>query len=501
MTTNDWCRTLGIETPRLEAVADHADANTYALLIVALLERGEPLTLPAVAARFAQARIFDERRALLSLSRCRPARAPVYRDGDRYALDPHDSELDLWVFRLGLRPPKVARPAPPPADVRPLPGADVPLSSSELDEAWKNASLQSNWSAQRLALAVLDANGGGAAPPSDIVDAVAKRTKWHGLNATSAKFKNGASAITVLEDGRWSIAKGAADALRATRIAVRAKVEQQRRNASMRTDPAEFEANRQAYERQRAAHATELAALTRCLIVGFPPGRPRAVALLDVSAREVTTYVDDELAAVSNRIGAFDVIGGVDIRALLRALRFDPREQRLAELGPPQKTKQLNRQGRTLEITTTMLVQGSCGISKPFGEEGKLSAYAATNDVAKLRRRLEADVKSLCALYEYGRLHGYVRLRWGFIDERLPAPWVHRDETTLHHLKQRALAMNVPLEVVVGSTPGWAEPWSRVQRAAVVRDASGYRATIFGHDGYAIDDDDVQLARLSVGVH
>jgi hypothetical protein len=49
--------------------------------------------------------------------------------------------------------------------------------------------------------------------------------------------------------------------------------------------------------------------------------------------------------------------------------------------------------------------------------------------------------------YEYGRLHGAVRLRWRFLDERIPVPWVGRDEPTLHELQKSALAMKVPLEV------------------------------------------------------
>lgn len=51
-TTNPCCRALGIEVPRLEAARDRADANFYSLLLVALLERGEPLTLEDVANRF-----------------------------------------------------------------------------------------------------------------------------------------------------------------------------------------------------------------------------------------------------------------------------------------------------------------------------------------------------------------------------------------------------------------------------------------------------------------
>lgn len=103
-------------------------------------------------------------------------------------------------------------------------------------------------------------------------------------------------------------------------------------------------------------------------------------------------------------------------------------------------------------------MQGSCGIGAPFGEDRTLAAYLAAGAIAKLLRRLEADAKSLYALYEYGRLHGAVRLRWGFLDERLHVPWADRDEQTLYDLEKSALAMNVPLEVVVGSAPGWSEP-------------------------------------------
>ena len=49
--TNPWCETLGIKPPVLEDVADHREANTYVLLLIALLERGEALNLEEVAVR------------------------------------------------------------------------------------------------------------------------------------------------------------------------------------------------------------------------------------------------------------------------------------------------------------------------------------------------------------------------------------------------------------------------------------------------------------------
>ena len=94
---NAYCAALGIRTPRIEDAKSSPDANYYSLLLVALLERGEPMTLEDVAVRFAAAGITSTvNEALASLKRCKPARAPIYRDGAHYALDPHDDEVSFW---------------------------------------------------------------------------------------------------------------------------------------------------------------------------------------------------------------------------------------------------------------------------------------------------------------------------------------------------------------------------------------------------------------------
>jgi hypothetical protein len=493
-TTNHWCEALGITRPKLEVVASHREANTFALLITALLERGQAMTLAEVADRFAEVGGGGRSRALLSLQRCKPGRPPVYRQGDLYHLDPHDDDLDLWVFRLGLRPPRVAPTPPKVVEAPALPDPQAALSFSELDEAWKDARLF-GWSAQRLAVAVLDAHG-GPLTPAEVVSAVAARTKWHLLSQDAAKFKRRGSPVAVLPDGRWTIAADAEGTVREARRAVINLLSVARRRAATRTDPAVLEQWRAESEKKRAARGAELARLRRALLVAFPPARPEAVALLDIGEHEITTFVGEELAALPSRLAAFDLLGGVDVRGLLRALGFEPGERRLAELGPPQKTKQLNRRGRTLKITTALLVQGSCGIGRPFGDEKKLAEYLAQGELTKLRRRLEADAKSLHALYEYGRLHGAVRLRWGFLDERIPAPWVHRDEPMFYDLQRSALALSVPLEVVVGSAPGWDEPWSRVRRAHVAQDVNGWRTWLTDEGGFPIDEAEVQRARL-----
>lgn len=272
----------------------------------------------------------------------------------------------------------------------------------------------------------------------------------------------------------------------------------ERRWARMRPDPAVMEANRKRAERRREANAERLARMRRVVIHAFPAKKPEAVVLVDVGRHEIATYMGEEITEAKAKLADYEIIAAVDVRALLRALDFEPGERRLGELGPPQRTKQLSKRGRTLKITTDLLVQGSCAISRPFGDEKALYRYLRDGQYTKLRRRLEADAKSLFALYQYGRLHGAVRLRWGSLDEKIPAPWVHRDEHTLFDLMKHARELRVPLDVVVGTALGWADPWSRVRLAYVEEDEEGWgwRSWLVDEHGYVIDEDEVQYARL-----
>ena len=491
--SNPYCDALGIGIPKLEVAKDHRDANYYGLLIVVLLERGEPVTLQQAAQRFEMAGVASAAQALASLRRCKPGRAPIYRDGDRYALDPHDEQADLWAFRLGLRPPAaVSLPADRPA-AAPLPTVDAPLRTTHLDEAWRGG-LPSNSSAQRVALCILDAHG-RAMEPEEMISFVSARSRWSPVSAKSADYWRRGSAIRVRADGRWELDPDH-EALRSARQAVIDRIETLRSSALRYGDPAVIAANCDRFERERQAHAGELRRMRRVLIHAFPAREPRALVLVDVAERALDTFVGDEIGRAAEKLAAYDLIASIGVRTLLRTLRFDPGSRRLGELGPPQKTRTLNRRGRTLKITTGLLVQGSCGISRPFGDETKMREYLAAGELPKLRRRLEADAKSLYAIYQYGRLHGTVRLRWGFLDERLPAPWVHRDEAKLHDLKAEAYERRVPLQVVVGSAPGWADPWSRLRLAHVVREPGGWRSWLVDDTGSEIQEDEIQLARL-----
>jgi hypothetical protein len=509
--SNSWCQILGIEVPSLEAVIGRPVANTFALLLVALLERGAPMSLPEVALRFQQAGAAPGEAALHSLKRCRPARAPVYRNGELYGLDPHDEELEFWTLRLGLRPPRwkqleaaTASPvAPPlPATSPALAGPDpaAQLTVEELRSAWRQATLYGGWSAQRVALAVLDAHG-RPMDPVEVLQFLQSCGARHMLSASSAAYWRRGAPIQVDDQGRWAIAaEGQATwPLRSARAAVRELLERIRARRASAPDPALIEARQREWERERQAHARELAGLRRVVVHGFPARDPQAVVLVDVGTRELSTFLAPDLEAARAKLAGYPIIAAVEARGLLRAMGFDPGERRLAELGPPQKTIRLNRQGRTLKISTAMLIRSSCGISPPLGEPRKLADYLRAGPIARLRRRLEADAKALFAYYQYGRLHGAVRLRWGFLDEMIRAPWVHRDEYGLAELKREAHEQGRLLEVVAGSAPGWAEPWARLRPCWIQPDPRGWGLDLVDEQGLPVDERDIQLARLAEG--
>jgi hypothetical protein len=488
---NPYCEALGIAVPRLECAKDRPDANYFALLIVALLERGAPMTLEQVARRFEEAGIATAGAALASLKRCKPGRPPIYRDGDHYSLDPHDRETDRWAYRLGLRPSRAERLRAVQSNPDPLPSPDAPLTLAQLDELLRDPGI-SHWSAQRVAICVLDAHR-EAMPPTAVVASVAARTR-HRLSVDSSQYWR-TGAVRTLDDGSWSLDLGH-PAVPSARKAARDRLEMSRRWAQSRPDPVVLEALQQQARREREAHAEQLSRMTRVILHSFPAAHPAAVVLLDVGRRELTTFVGDEVERARQILNTYDLVVALESRLRLRALGMDSTGRRLADLGPPQKTYQLNRQGRVLRITTRLLIQGTCGLSRPLGDVKILARYLRDGDETRLRRRLEADTKALYALYQYGRLHGYVRLRWGFVDDMLPVPWVHPDEPRLHHLMERAHSLQIPLEVVAGSAPGWADPWARVQRAFVQKEIDGWRMRMVGDRG-VIHPEEVQLARLS----
>lgn len=228
------------------------------------------------------------------------------------------------------------------------------------------------------------------------------------------------------------------------------------------------------WREKEAAERAEAAALRRVLLHAVPRNRsgnepPRAVALLDPARREIETFVDDELAALPGRMEAYDLVIGLSPRPLLGALGLDPHAFRMADLDRPQKTRKLNQRGRVLKITNEMLISATLGTSRPLGEEAKYREYLEKGHLGRLRRRLEADVKSLWAYYRFGLLHRGVSLRWGFLDESIHCDWAEPGDPSIYRLEREALETGKRLEVVVGRPPAWSDPWGRTTLCEVVK--------------------------------
>ncbi len=491
-TTNPWCEALQIPAPQLTAISPEALRNNFALLVAALLERGAPMTLHQVASRASEAGLGDALSILLALERCRPGRAPVFRDGNRYALDPLDPAIRFWPMRLGVDP-RLNAPRAPRA-IEPTPPEEVPLSVAELTEAWRQVT-GSVWSGQRVFLATLDAHRRpmSAAEVEDFLRPIAPDL----LPPNGEVYTRRGGPMALAEDGRLTLTVDAEGPLRSARRAVRARLRTLREAAAIRLPPEEFAERHATWMAQEQAKAAVLGARRHAVIAAFPKADPVVVAVVDVEAHTLASVLHPEEGEVVAMLAGFDAVCGLDVRALLHALKVEPGERRALELGGVQKGRQLNRAGRTLRITPTMLIEGSCGIERPLGDAATMRGYVLEAAWTKLVQRVEADAKSLAAMFSYGRLHGSMRLRWRALDECVVAPWSeYQDPLRLYALKQRAQKEGRPLEVVLRSV-AWEDPWSRAVEVEV-RDI-GESTTVLLKDGVElIRKEDVVAARVKV---
>lgn len=494
-TGNRYCRTLGIAAPDLAAVAAHKNAKLFYVMIAALLAGGDRMTIDEIAERLRAAGVRagsgDLRTALL---RSWHGRDPVVRDADGcFALQLDSASLDLILFIIGLRPARVA-PQPPPPDVR-LPGEHVPLSAAELDAAFRDRGL-SSLSLLSQAAAVLEV--AGRPMTIDEVNAVLAELTRYRLplrSETPRSWKD--RCVRQDGDGRLLLDRHS-PALPAVRRAVRHLAETTLRQRALAAHWKErqvvWEQEREARQARERREAGALRrAVLRCLTVG---GTPAALTLLDCGQRTLRTFAREQLGAAIAALDDYDVLAGLSIRDDLFRLGLDPDRWRLADLSPPQKTKRLNRRGRSLALTAELLIAKTTGISRSLGDPRRLAGYAAAGDWTRLRRRLEGDAKALYAFYRYGCLHGCVRLRWGFLDEVLGIGWAHPGDETVHEVLRAAGESDLPVDVVLHTSPGWQEPWARALRVTV--DQLDHYQAILRSPGEVriVDLLDVQAARL-----
>jgi hypothetical protein len=497
---NRWCARLGLAAlPRVEDFAGRRQTKLFHLMVIALLERGAPMTIEEIAARLCEAGVTAATGDLAhSLRKAWHGLPPVYRLADgRYGIDLESRELSLLLFMAGVTPPRFAPPDPPAPP--PEPGDDVPLDVATLDAAFRGRSL-AGVSVVRQAAAVLDAHGGPL--PLDAVDSVlAGLTPYRAplCRETAETWPTGLvrighDAVLALDHA----SEGLVPMRRAMRKLARTALVERVRQEHYARIHEERSAILAETERREAAAA---AGLRRAVLRVVPgPGAPRAAALLDVAARTVRTFAGAEMPELPQCLRTFDVLAGLHVRDTLAALGLDPEGWRLFDLRPPHRTRRLNRRGRTLAITPERLMAGTLEVSRPLGDPSAVAAYLSSGAPGRLRRRLESDAKALAAFWRYGALHGCVRLRWGFLDEAVPVDWSLPGDPSLHEILAAAHAAGRPVDVVVGAAPGWRDPWSRARRVRVV-DAERWRSVVVddGVEAWEVDRLDIQAIRMADG--
>jgi len=495
--TLPYCRRLGIAPPRVEDFLGPKGVSFLRLMVLALLERGEPMALSELAGRLSAAGVVPSTGDMeQSLLKAWHGLRPVFRDAQgRFGLDLSSRRLEFFLRDTGLR--ESGLPQPPPVLVE-SPRGEVPLTKEELETAFRDRAM-AGFSTQRVVAAVLDAHGGSAS--LDAVNALigSLAPRWRALTPEGLHYWR-SDVVKLDESGRLSVNPRSPDLemVRAwARALARPFLVRRARSESYAKGSAELEL---LHAGRRFREKTAAEALRRAVVRVVPDAeRPEAMAVLDVNEHTIRTFLPGELEQVAEAIASFDLLAGIHVRRTLEALRLQPDRWRLVDLKPPRKTRRLNRQGRTLAITPELVLSGTTGIHRPLGDPKKVREYLRLRDAGKLARRLESDVKSLDALYRYGVLHRHVRLRWGFLDEFLHVEWSQPGEESLYDLLTQARDEGRTVDLVFGSPPGWSEPWARARPLRVV-DVGAFDVTVENDaERFTIPRHDIHAARLAGG--
>jgi hypothetical protein len=468
---NAYCDRLEIHrVPRVEEFVGRrillGTAKLFDLMIVALLENGGPMSLEGVAERLSRAGARSGARdMLLSLKKSWRRREPIYEDeAGLLALNVTYPELDLRLFTLGLRPPHVD-PLPEPPSIE-MPGDEGALSLEEVDAAFRGRRLVSH-SATRTAAAVLDAHGRPMAPGE--IDQYLATIDVETFSLTRNRWDKIPTGLVEVSGAVLALRENAPE-LAAMRLGIRAmaKPELERRARSERFRVQHARAEVLLAERDRREQE-EAAALRRVILCLVPEaGDVAGLSILDPKTMTVRTLLLDEVETAPEVLESFDVAIGIDIRQSLKRLGVPIASYRTLELGPPRKTLKVNERGDRLRLTPELVIAGSTGRSRPLSDPAKLASDLAAGRLGRVRRALERDVVSLHALYEYARLHRYVRVRFGFLDERVPFYWsLPRESDFLYSILRRAERERTLVEIVLGKAPDWRDPWAASRRGYV----------------------------------
>ena len=214
---------------------------------------------------------------------------------------------------------------------------------------------------------------------------------------------------------------------------------------------------------QQAWYAGARKAVLRCL---FDGETLLGAVTLDPDRRQFAYFVDP--ASLADWLGYMDLILGLDPLNDLARIGFAPSENTVLDLTPPFNYHWL-KGGGMKEFSAKDVIRMTLGLPRPLENQQKLRQYFYVRGKKTLAiKRLKGDVKTLWNFYEYGRLHGFVRLRWRYLNELYAVSWNPGRQPLIEEILDAACDAEKAVDVVFGAPPSWDEPWNGCFRCNVM---------------------------------
>ena len=498
---NRYCQRLGVPTPNLDVALTRSDIKVVHLMALAVLEAGGPLSLDEIAARLKQLALAPRLAAAAipaSLRKAWHGQAPLVRD-------PHDGRfyLDLladhevrWISYLS-DPHRMPSSRPRPEEYRPPADAE-PLSQDEVDAALNDRTLYT-YSTIRKAAAILEASGGGPLSLEEVNQRLAEHGAYAGQIDERAVGLWKSDLVVVEPDRRLRLNRASLNVpgfRQDIRRMAASRLRQRAESAAFRAQQTEHE-KRRADEERRAID--EARRVRRALLhVVAIEGTVRAAAVIDAATREQRLFVGEEVRDLAAHLNAFEFLAGVDVRSSLRFVGLDPDRWWLAELRPTQRTFRPSER-EAVKVSLSAVVHATTGKSRVPGDTSVWGPLLAAGSTTRLAARLEQDAEALFALYEYGALHGGVRMRNRARDSLLPVGWSMRGDAHIGDIMDASTRQWLPVQIVVGRPSDLADPWPLASTVTIV-ERDRHVLYVREHDELRpLDPADIRAMRLPPG--
>jgi hypothetical protein len=466
---------LGFPEPDLVAIAATRSVTLRHLALAVILLRSRPVSLDELVETIGAlgSRGSGPRLRTSIVKSLAAATALVRLPDGRYDVDLTDSDWSWFRFVVFPQPPsadplRAPAPAASPSAAAPAPDPDVPLSLAELDEAFTEDAARRLPVTARVVIA-LDVTGRPVSG-EELESFLSARTGASGFWSLSSLRFLTSPFLRRRPDGRLefrdaaTLTPAARDALRRARARVREglAVARARRAQDARFD--ELQAKWRAEDRRRVVEAQ---CARRALVHAFQlEGKVVAATVLDATTRTTTTYVGEpEVAGLPALLGSYDVLIGLDLRAVLAALgQLNAPAARVVDLASTPRSRRIGR--RLVKLTTADWLEGSLGPGAALEDPARAARDYVGGNRKRFVERLERDAKTLFAFYRFGVVQRGVRLVVRGDDEFAGVDWAEAGDATIRGYVADLEKDGAPIEIVVGAVPAFEDPWAR---AALLR--------------------------------